>query len=55
MTRQLAELRHATRIVMARHRVIRWTPLAQPQTPPPVPEWIRRGRLARDTTALVLG
>ena len=54
MTRQLAELRHATRIVMARHRVIRWMPLAQPQTPPVVPEWISR-LTAVDRTGLVLG
>lgn len=33
MTRQLAELRHATRIVMVRHRVIRWIPLAAAQSP----------------------
>ena len=54
MTRQLAELRHATRIVMVRHRVIRWTPLAEPQDPPPVPEW-RRRLTAVDRTGLVLG
>ncbi len=53
MNRELAHLRHATRIVMARHRVIRWTPLAQPQTPPPVPLWMQRS-LARDFTGRVL-
>ena len=55
MTRTLAELHHATRVVMARHRVLRWTPMAKPQEPPPIPEWIRRGRLGRDQTGLVLG
>jgi hypothetical protein len=39
------KLRFQTRIVMRRHRVIRWVPLAQP-----VPEWIRRGTLAKDFT-----
>ena len=54
MTRQLAELRHATRIVMIRHRVIRWTPLAEPQDQPSVPEWMRRGKLGRDETGRVM-
>jgi len=55
MTRQLAELRHATRVLMIRHRVIRWTPLAQPQNLPVViPEW-RRRLTAKDLTSMVLG
>ena len=52
MTCTLDHLRHATRIVMARHRVIRWQPMAQPAF---VPEWLRRGALPKDftgTTAL---
>jgi hypothetical protein len=51
MTRTLAELHHATRVVMRRHRVIRWSALAVPQNPPPVPEWLRRG-IAKDLTGL---
>jgi len=37
-------LRFNTQIIMRRHRVIRWTPLAVPQ-----PEWVRRN-LVKDMT-----
>ena len=40
MNRTLDHLRHATRIVMARHRVIRWQPMAEAK-PAFVPEWLR--------------
>jgi hypothetical protein len=54
MNRTLDHLRHATRIVMARHRVIRWTPMPAVK-PAFVPEWLRRGAVVKDftgTTAL---
>ena len=38
-------LRFNTQIIMRRHRVIRWTPMA----PPVKPEWMRRN-LTRDMT-----
>lgn len=46
--RQLAELRHNTRLVMRRHRQIRWTPMAEPVV---IPEWRKRS-LARDMTGI---
>jgi hypothetical protein len=49
MNRTLEHLRHATRIFMVRHRVIRWVPLAEP-TPAFVPEWLRRGAVVKDMT-----
>jgi hypothetical protein len=56
VTRTLDQLRHATRVVMVRHRVIRWAPMAAPtQQPAFVPEWLRRGMAVKDftgTTAL---
>jgi hypothetical protein len=54
VNRTLDHLRHATRIVMARHRVIRWQPMAEAK-PAFVPEWLRRGMVVKDftgTTAL---
>lgn len=48
LARQLAELRHNTRVVMRRYRQIRWTPLAAP-TEIVRPEWLRRGS-AHDLT-----
>ena len=54
MTRTAAELRFATRRWMERHRVVRWTPMAEPK-PAFVPEWLRRGATVKDftgTTAL---
>jgi hypothetical protein len=56
MNRTLDHLRHATRLVMERHRVVRWQPMAAPkQQPAFVPEWLRRGMAVKDftgTTAL---
>jgi hypothetical protein len=50
MNRTLAELRFATKVFMARHRVIRWAPqLEVRQEPANKPEWLKRS-LARDFT-----
>ena len=51
----LDHFRHATRILMERHRVVRWMPMARPEQAAYIPEWLRRGRLTKDftgTTAL---
>ncbi len=47
--RTLAELRFATRVFMARHRVRQWTPPEPPARAAFVPEWVRRG-IAKDMT-----
>ncbi len=47
----ISELRFATRIVMARHRVITWQPRPVVKAEPAfVPEWLRRGAVVKDMT-----
>ena len=60
MNRTLEHLHHATRIVMERHRQVRWQPMTRPEQAAFIPEWLRHSRtvpggLSRDftgTTAL---